>query len=234
MKTLFHQLFNQLKRKITFLHMTLALVFLLQTAVLARVTKPAVGDYQVFHQIQGVRAAATTPTVDPEETKEKIALFTANLIRSGFDWQPGQSVTEESISYPLNFHSASFYFDMGTDLRQKWLLSRAVAYQKAGFSFEKFLTGDYLSKVELSGQPIIKQVSGQRWSVEVRAVRVVIASGQQAKGAAFKEKLGFKFEIEEVQPRHGQRWGMERTALNQVLNKVQKDGLRIVNYQDLV
>jgi hypothetical protein len=225
--------YRAMKKRIQFIHIAVALVFLLQGAVLAKVTRPDVGDYQVFHQVYGVRAAAVTPEPDVDKTKEKVAAFAANLIRSGFDWQPQQSVTEEGIQYPKNFHAASFYFDLESDLRQKWLLSRIARYQKAKFPFERFLTGSYLSSVELSAPPHVKQISKNRWQAEVRAVRVVIESGKDVKGAAFKERLAFLFGIEQVTPRSGQEWGLEKTELQRVFNKVQVDGLRVIEFQDL-
>ncbi|NJM66946.1 MAG: hypothetical protein HC851_15390 [Acaryochloris sp. RU_4_1] len=201
---------NALTKRIKFLHLAIALVFLLQGAVLAKVTRPPVGDYEVFHQVYGIRSGAAPTEPDPEKTKEKIGLFAANLVRSGFDWQPQQIATEEGIQYPKNFHAASFYFDLESDLRQKWLLSRISRYQKAKFPFERFLTGSYLSSVELSAPPQVKQISKNRWQAEVRAVRVVIESGQDRKGAAFKERLGFVFGIEQVTPRLGHEWGLEK------------------------
>lgn len=215
------------------IHIVLAIVLILQWAILARISKPLAGDFVSFQQIQGIRKGAIEHPLDPKKTEQKIALFSANLMRTGYDWQPEQGATEEGISYPKNFHAASFYFDMESDLRQKWLLSRAVKYQKAGFSFQKFLDGDYLSTVQLSGNPIVKQLSQNTWQAEVRAVRVVVTPQKKAEGAAFKEKLGFQFVIKAIQPRSGHAWGLETSELNHTIHKIQADGLQIVDFQEL-
>lgn len=209
------------------------LVIVLHCMVLARVSTPAVGDYNGFAQVTGTRDAAVVKEVDPAQAQAKIGKFTATLIKSGYEWQPGLAVTEQGISYPLNFHLASFYFDLESDLRQRWLLSRAVAYQKAGFDFEKFLKGKFISSVELSGQPLVKQLSENRWQAEVRGVRYVVPSEKKVDTATYREKLGFVFVVEETTPRKGHEWGLESSPLNQALNRAQTDGLKIVDYQEL-
>lgn len=222
-----------IKRHLSVKRGFLCLVILLQYLILQRVSNPAVGDYQSFQQIEGTRNGAIVQQVDPKQAQERVALFIANLIKSGYDWQPGLAVEEQKIQYPKNFHSASFYFDMESDLRQKWLLSRVVAYQKAGFGFDKFLKGKYLSTVELSSTPMVKQLSNTRWQAEVVGVRVVVASDKKAEGAAFKEKLSFRFVIQEVEPRKGHEWGLENSQVSQVLNRVQQDGLKIIDFQEV-
>lgn len=209
------------------------LIILLHFMVLARVSTPAVGDFSGFSQVTGTRDAAVVKEVDPAETQAKIGKFTSTLIKSGYEWQPGLFVTEQGISYPRNFHLASFYFDLESDLRQRWLLSRAVAYQKAGFDFEKFLKGKFISSVELSGDPLVKQISDSRWQVEVRGVRYVVPSEKKVDTASYKEKLGFTFIVEESSPRKGHEWGLESSPLTQALNRAQTDGLKIVDYQEL-
>lgn len=210
-----------------------ALVILLNILVLSRVSNPAVADVTVFSQVEGTRDAAIAREVDPADTEKKIAGFIANLIKSGYDWQPGLAYVEQGISYPRNFHLASFYFDLESDLRQRWLLSRAIAYQKAGFDFEKFLTGKFISTVELSGDPMVKQLSENRWQVDVMGVRYVVPSEKKVDTATFKEKLGFSFIVEETTPRKGHDWGLESSPLTQALNRAQTDGLKIVDYQEI-
>lgn len=212
----------------------LVLVVFLQFLILQRVSAPEVGDYQAFQQVNGTRAGAVAAQETPEQTKKRITSFAGNLVKLGYDWQPGLMVEEGKIQYPRNFHSASFYFDMETNLRQSWLLSRVTAYQKAGFGFDKFLKGAYLSTVELSSQPLVKQLSDHRWQAEVVGIRVVVPSDKKAEAAAFKEKLSFKFIIQETQRRKGHEWGLEQSPLNHALNKVQLDGLKIIDYQELV
>lgn len=221
-------------KKLKPVHFLLAIVLVLQWNVFARASSPEVGDYVVFQQVQGTRAGAVAKEVDPAETQEKIARFTSNLVASGFDWKPKLQVTEDGISYPKTFHAASFYFDMSNETRQKWLLSRAVKYQKSKFPFEKFLGGSFISTVELSGVPNIKQISETTWESEVRAIRVVVGTEGDAKGAAFKEKLSFRFVVQEVSPIHLPEWGMTNDPLNPVLKKVQSDGLKIINFEEIV
>ena len=211
----------------------IALIFLLQWSVLARASNSEVGDYVVYQQGQLARTGAEEIPVDLDATKQKIALFASSFVRSGYDWKQGQFITEDGISYPTSFYAASFYFDMHSGLRQKWLISRAVGYQKSKFGFEKFLKGAYASKVELSGTPIVRQVSNARWEAEVHGVRYVVSTKPDVEGAAFKERLSFRFIIDEVPPNSGQAWGLESDPLNTILNKVQSDGLRIMEYTEL-
>lgn len=211
----------------------LALVVLLQFLILQRVSNPSVGDYQAFSQSQGARNGAEIQQIDPKEAQDRITSFAANLVKSGYDWQPGQMVQEGEEFYPRNFYLASLYFDMDSDLRQNWLLTRARSYERQGFSFEKFLKGEYLSTVELSGNPQVQKLSKTQWQVEVRGVRVVVATDKKAKGAAFKEKLSFSFRIQEQQPRAGHEWGLEQSTLTQALNTFQKDGLKIIEYKEV-
>lgn len=211
----------------------LALVVLLQFLILQRVSNPAVGDYQAFQQAEGTRQGAVAQQADPKETQDRIASFAANLVKSGYDWQPGQFVQEGREIYPRNFHLASLYFDMESDLRQNWLLTMARRYEREGFSFDKFLKGKFISTVELSGDPMVKQLSENLWDVEVRGVRVVVATDKKAEGAAFKEKLSFSFRIQEQKPRKGHEWGLENSGLTQALNKFQQDGLKIIEYKEV-
>ncbi|WP_148216026.1 hypothetical protein [Acaryochloris marina] len=212
----------------------LFVVVLLQFLILQRVSNPDVGDYQAFSQSQGARNGAEAQQIDPNEAQARIASFAANLIKSGYDWQPGQMVQEGQEIYPRNFYLASLYFDMESDLRQNWLLTRARSYERQGFSFDKFLKGKYLSTVELSGNPQVKKLSKSQWQVDVRGVRVAVATDKNAKGAAFKEKLSFTFRIQEQQPRTGHEWGLEQSTLTQALNKFQTDGLKIIEYREEV
>ena len=229
----FQRLTRWLKTLWTFQRGVCIVIIVIQYLILQRVSSPAVGDYQAFQQVDGIRNGAEVQQVDPEKESQRISLFIGNLIKSGYDWQPGLVVEEQKIQYPKNFHLASFYFDMESDLRQKWLLSRVIAYQKAGFGFEKFLGGKYLSTVELSSPPLVKQLSDKRWQADVAGVRVVVASDKKAEGAAFKEKLSFRFILQQTQTRKGYEWGLENSSLNQALNRVQTDGLKIVDFQEL-
>lgn len=220
------------KKNFRITHGLILALFLGQMLIGSRIGATPLGAYQVFHEGQGARQGAYVEQASPEQTSLRIGRFTQSLVKTGFDWKPSLAVTEEGLAYPLNFHSASFYFDMGSGLRQKWLLSRASKYQKSAFPFDKFLNGDFISTVEMSGNPQVTQLSDTRWESEVRAVRVVVAVNSPSK-AAYKERLSFRFVVSEVPPRKGIEWGMEGKALNQVLNKIPTDGLQIIDYKEI-
>lgn len=214
-------------------HGLIIALFLAQMVLGSQIGQKPVGAYQVFEEGQGARKGAYTPEVTLEAEKQEVTLFTQNLLKTGFDWKPHLAVTEEGLAYPASFHSASFYFDMESDLRQKWLLSRASKYHKSKFSLNHFLQGEFISTVELSGEPQVRQLSEHQWESEVRAVRVVVETADGKPKAAFKEKLSFLFVVEKVPPRKGIPWGMEGQPLNQVLNSIPSHGLKIIDYKEL-
>lgn len=225
-----HQLVKKyITKKVVFLLVLVGLQYM----VLGRIKNPSVGDYQVFQQVEGTRQGGYVETVSLEQMNKRVGLFAANILSQGFDWQPNQGFDEEGIVYPRNFHSISFYFDMDSSLRQKWLLSRAVSYKKSGFSFDRFLKGDYVSKVELSGRPIVSERAKGLWDAEVRAVRIVVDTNNSAKGAAYREKLSFKFSVRETNTSGGAAWGLENSPLTPLFSKIQKDGLKIVDFKEL-
>lgn len=222
---------NQLS-KLRIIPITILLCICFQWSVYARVSNPKTGDYHIYQQVQNIRAGSIKLEPDSARLSKDLSLFVGNLLKASYSWQPEKSSYEEGITYPQAFHDNSFYFDMGSGLRQKWLTTRTAKYQKAGFSFEKFLKGSYISNIELSQEPVVHQLSKDQWEAKVRAVHYLVRVGEKNK-SAFKETLTFTFVIQRTPTPDIYSWGFEDSRLQKVLNKVQSDGWKIIDFKDL-
>lgn len=223
---------RQSLRKLRIIPIVMILCICFQWSVYAKVSNPKTGDYQVYQQVENIRTGSIKLEPDSEQLAKQLSLFVGNLIKATYTWQPKKSLFEEGITYPQAFHDNSLYFDIGSGLRQKWLTTRTAKYQKAGFSFERFLKESYISNVELSQKPTVHQLSEDQWEAKVRAVHYVVKVGEKDK-SAFKEPLTFTFVLKRTPLPQIYDWGFEESRLEKVLKKVQLDGWKIIDYKDL-
>lgn len=159
-----------------------------------------------------------------------VSRFVSDVVNLGFKWDRTKKDIEGSgFLYPVGYDAAALWF--GSSARDQWandyyarygpgLVGTESGVNRRDFDYYPFLTQ----------APIVTPVREGVWNVEVRAMHLIVNRAGQI---IAKNRLGFEFVIQAINPSPSSYWSTEDPELAKLLENLWSDGLMVSDYTNL-
>lgn len=200
------------------------------TTLISMGRTPATGATYRFVQMENGYTVEAQSIPGSQRSDAVISRFAGDLVTLGYRWDRTKKDAQyNGVFYPASYRMSSRL--IRGKARDRWLLTYYYKYGPGmGNSKQGVNRRDLNYHAVLTQTPVITATKPGIWNVEVKGVRLVTSPDNSIVG---REKIGFNFTIEAINPNPNSTWDLTDPELAPYMERFWSDGLAVTDFVDL-